>query len=45
MLPEEILETRKCLVKNFTGKVEKNAKAILKTDELFIYAYRHHIGE
>ena len=45
MLPEEILERRKCLVTNFPGSVEKSAKAILKTDELFIYAYIHHNGK
>ena len=30
---------------NFPGKGEKSAKAILKTDELFIYAYIHPIGK
>jgi len=42
MLPEEIFERRKYLVTNFPGKGEKNDKAILKTDELFIYAYTSH---
>jgi len=45
MLPEVILERRKFLVTNFPGKGEKNFKAILKTDELFIYAYIHPIGK
>ena len=45
MLPEVIFERRKCLVTNFPGKGEKSAKAILKTDVLFIYAYIHHIGK
>ena len=45
MLPEEIFERRNCLVTNFPGKCEKNDKAILKTYELFIYAYVHHIGK
>ena len=42
MLPEEIFERRKYLVTNFPGKGKKNDKAILKTDELFIYAYTSH---
>jgi len=45
MLPEEIFERRNCLVTNSPGKDEKNDKAILKTYELFIYAYIHHIGK
>jgi len=32
-------------VTNFPGKGEKSDKAILKTDELFIYAYIHPIGK
>ena len=44
MLPEEIFETKKYLVTNFPGKVEKNAKPNVKTYGLFIYEYIHHIG-
>jgi hypothetical protein len=44
-LPEEIFETIKCLLTTFPGKVEKNSKTILKTYELFIYAFIHHIGK
>jgi len=42
MLPEEIFERRKYLGTNSPGKSEKNDKAILRSDELFIYAYTSH---
>jgi hypothetical protein len=44
-LRKEIFETIKRLVTTFSGKVVKNASTILKSYELFIYAYIRQTGK